>query len=351
MSDEQVYEMLWDCKFCGTKKLLGKTQRFCPNCGAPQDDEARYFPSDDEKVAVKDHVYTGADVICPNCDTLNSANAQFCQQCGTALSGAKKAQLVTDDQVIADGEHFASTGSRNVAQERYEKKLEAAGLTEKPKQGNNLLKYGIVGVVALIAVVALAAIFWKQDASAYVTGHSWNREIKIEQMAPRQQSAWCDAMPGDAYSVTRRTEQRDTRQVPDGEECTTHRVDNGDGTYSEQRSCQTIYRSEPIYDDKCYFTVNRWGYERSATADGKSVSEEPYWPATNITGSCSANGCEREGDRVESYLITLRSGDKEYTCDLPQDQWSSIAIESTWKFKVGVLTGQPDCGSLQPATG
>jgi len=55
--------MLWDCEFCGTKKLLGKTHRFCPNCGAQQDPKARYFPSDEEKVAVKDHVYVGVDKI------------------------------------------------------------------------------------------------------------------------------------------------------------------------------------------------------------------------------------------------------------------------------------------------
>ena len=351
MSNEQVYEMLWDCKYCGTKKLLGKTHRFCPNCGSAQDDEARYFPSDAEKIAVQDHVYHGADVICGNCDTLNSAKAEYCQQCGSPLSGAQKAQLVSDDQVIGDGAQFMSTGSRNIAQERYEKKLEAAGLTDAPKQGNNLVKYGIIGVIALIVVAGAAALFWKQDTSAYVTGHHWNREIKIETMAPRSQSAWCDAMPGDAYSISRRREQRDTRQIPDGEECSTSRVDNGDGTFSEQRTCRTKYRSEPIYDDKCYFTVNRWGYERSVTAEGETLNQEPAWPQTNITRSCSAIGCEREGGREESYVVYLQSGENEYTCSFPQDQWRSLAIESAWTFKVGVLTGQPDCGSLEPATG
>ena len=31
--DEPVYEMLWDCGYCGHKKLLGLTHRFCANCG------------------------------------------------------------------------------------------------------------------------------------------------------------------------------------------------------------------------------------------------------------------------------------------------------------------------------
>ena len=32
------YEMLWDCDHCGAKGLLGLSQRFCAECGAPQKD-------------------------------------------------------------------------------------------------------------------------------------------------------------------------------------------------------------------------------------------------------------------------------------------------------------------------
>ena len=53
--EETHYEMLWDCEYCGTDKLLGVSQKFCPNCGSAQNAEKRYFPKDDEKVAVADH--------------------------------------------------------------------------------------------------------------------------------------------------------------------------------------------------------------------------------------------------------------------------------------------------------
>jgi hypothetical protein len=353
MSSEQVYEMLWDCKFCGTKKLLGKTHRFCPNCGAAQDDEARYFPSDDEKVAVTDHVYYGADVICKNCDTLNSANASFCQQCGTSLEGAKSAQLAQDDQVIGDGEHFLGTAPINVAQERFERKLEAAGLQQdgRAKRGpDRRVLYIVLGIVGLLIVAVLVALFWKRETSAYVTAHNWTREIRIESYEPRADSAWCDAMPGDAYSITRRTEQRGSRQIPDGETCSTVRVDNGDGTFSERRQCTTRYRSEPIYDDRCYFTVNRWAYERSVNASGSSLRESPFWPDLRLANTGTCIGCEREGGREDHYLVQLRSGDEEYTCDLEQAQWSSMPIESTWTFEVGVLTNRPDCSTLEPVS-
>src|SRR5690606_40463181 len=46
---EKTYEMFWDCEYCGAAKLLGLTQRYCPNCGAPQNPEKRYFPPEHEK--------------------------------------------------------------------------------------------------------------------------------------------------------------------------------------------------------------------------------------------------------------------------------------------------------------
>ena len=59
MTDSNAYEMFWDCPYCGTAELLGKTHRHCPACGAAQDAEARYFPPEDRKVAVEDHVRAG----------------------------------------------------------------------------------------------------------------------------------------------------------------------------------------------------------------------------------------------------------------------------------------------------
>ena len=102
-SGAKVYEMQWDCKFCGTKKLLGKTHRFCPNCGAQQDPTWRYFPSDSEKVAVQDHVYVGADIICKACQSLNSGKAEFCGNCGAPLSDAARA-AAGSTRTKADGQ-------------------------------------------------------------------------------------------------------------------------------------------------------------------------------------------------------------------------------------------------------
>ncbi len=348
-----TYEMLWDCKFCGTKKLLGKTHRHCPNCGAPQDPDTRYFPSDDEKVAVEDHVYYGADVTCPACNTPNSAKAQFCVNCGSGLTEAARVKTLAD-QMRAEGEKFESSGPRSSqAQEQYEADMAQAAAQETAARNQRRRTLLIAGAaVALIAVVALvaAALFWTRGATVYVSGHSWEREINIERYGPQSESAWCDSMPFDAYNVSSREEVRYYEQVPDGEECSVRRVDNGDGTYSEVEECRTKYRDEPVYDDRCYYTVDRWSYARTEAANGQGLREAPHWPSLNLrTGTCI--GCEREAGRSEKYTVHFQASDgaNKYSCDFDQATWQSFGIETRWSLEVGAITGQPKCDSLERA--
>jgi hypothetical protein len=154
-------------------------------------------------------------------------------------------------------------------------------------------------------------------------------------------------MPADAYSVRRSERQRDTRRVQDGESCSIQRVDNGDGTFREQRVCEPVYREEPVYDTYCDFTVNRWVPAREVTASGSSVSETPYWPEPRFTCSGTVLGCEREGGRREAYTVLLRAEDQELTCSVSQAAWQHVRLEQTFALQVGVLTGVPDCAPLE----
>ena len=90
------YEMLWDCEFCGTEKLLGLTHRHCPACGGAQDPERRYFPAPGEEIEVANHVFTGVDKECPACETPNAAKAAYCVNCGHNMDETKQVDLVQD---------------------------------------------------------------------------------------------------------------------------------------------------------------------------------------------------------------------------------------------------------------
>ena len=348
MSERKHYEMLWDCKFCGAKKNLGKTHRHCPNCGAAQDPTWRYYPSDEEKIAVEDHQFVGADVICPACNTPNSAAANNCMQCGAPLEQGKRAGTL-ERQSKTDDQQFQVEDLQARLRQKSDASVGRAPVEAKAKGGIPWLPI-IIGVVALFLCGGIIfAATYTRSTNVYVTGYEWSREIRIEQYNSISESNWCDTMPGDAYSIRRTREQRGSEQVPDGQECRTERQDNGDGTFSEERVCETRYRSEPVYDDMCHYEVDRWVYERSETASGDSVDDRIEWPDVNITRNCSSLGCEREEQRIETYTLQLQgSGDAAYSCDVDFDLWQATGIEDAFKLNIGVF-GDARCDSLERA--
>jgi hypothetical protein len=340
-----TYQMVWDCRFCGTASLPALSHRFCPNCGAAQDARARRFPADSEKIVVENYTHHGADWVCAACTTPNRADARFCQQCGAPAEAGTAAQR-REDEVRREGEAFSASAVRAVETVAHEQDVRAAA---PAKAGTPPLVWLAVGAVAIAVLIGLVALLTaRRDASALVTGHSWERSIAIEQLSAVSDGTWCDLMPGDAYQVSRSERQRSSRSVPDGEDCRIRRVDNGDGTFSERRECTTRYREEPIYDQYCTYTVNRWVYARSIAQEGESLRDAPRWPLLQInSGMCL--GCEREGGREEAYVLRLQSGDQVYTCRVDEALWQRAQLESAWNFTVSVVTGQPDCDSLQPA--
>jgi hypothetical protein len=231
-----------------------------------------------------------------------------------------------------------------------------------------------LGLGLLTIIFVLLAIFWTKTVAITVAGHTWQREVRIEDYNPRSKSEWCDTMPSDAYGVSRTQEVRSYKDVPDGETCSMVRVDNGDGTYSERQECTTKYRQEPVYDDKCHFTVDRWEYARSVTAQGGSVAETPYWPEVQLRqagvgrvrgkgkqqrkgrkiaaptiGATPGFGTEREGQRVETYTVHYAGAESEkYTCDFPEAGWRAVPVSSQWDGEASVITGILDCSTLRP---
>lgn len=343
-----VYEMLWDCKFCGTEKLLGKTHKFCPSCGATQDPEWRYFPSDAEKVAVKDHVYVGADKTCPACNTLLPGNVEFCTRCGAPQTDAAQAKSL-ESRTRAENETFEreDRDARQVA--------EARGLnTPKPQPRRGLPWWGYALIVLVVAGIGfgLYAAFAKRDVVGTVESFAWERAISIDRFSPVPSRSLCDSMPLDAYAVSRNYEQVGSRSVPDGETCNVQQVDQGDGTFRQERVCTTRYREEPVYDYVCSYTVNRWVPGRTAVAEGDK-SAAIAWPNPNLScgGTGSALGCERESSRREAYTLNLRSGENRYACDVPFAMWDGARIEQAFNFQVGVVFNNPDCSTIKPAGG
>ncbi len=348
----KTYEMFWDCKFCGETKLLAKTHKHCPVCGAPQDPATRYYPSDDEKVAVEDHQFVGADKICPACQTPNSAANEYCMECGAPLSAAAQAATL-EAQTRAEGEKFTSSGSRDVVKERFDAEMRRVGVQPSAGKSTRSNRLGVILIVLLVigAVAAILALTVKRETTVVVTGHSWERVINIEEYSAVRDGSWQESVPIGAYNRTCYEKQRSTRRIPDGETCQTRRVDQGDGTFREERVCRPKYREEPVYDTWCDYTINRWVYDHSETASDDTLSE-PYWPQVNFSCSGEQLGCQREGGREETYLLHLVGDEgRTYECPVPFEQWQSATIESVWSIEVRVVDpNAADCDTLQPAS-
>jgi hypothetical protein len=335
-----TYEMLWDCSSCGTNKLLGKTHRRCPHCGAPQVPSSRYFPAPGEEVEAANHVYVGVDWLCAACTTPNSRAASFCVSCGNGRAGNATTALVPDARPGAQRVTAAVGAARSAP-------------APVPALATGRSRLPLVAAAVMLALLAacLVTVFWQKDVQVRVEQHDWSRDIDVERLDPRSDSSWCDAMPGDAYSVSRSREVRSHRQIPDGQSCHTVNRDNGDGTYSTRNECTTRYRSEPIYDTKCRYTVDRWHVLRTAHNGGVGLSPPRSWPSFSLgrTGSC--RGCEREGGRREVLGLDLRAtkdASKTWRCDVDDARWQRLRDGDVRTFRVRVVTGGAVCSTLVP---
>jgi len=349
---EPVYEMLWDCKYCGRKKLLGITHRFCAGCGAPQDPSARYFPPDNEKVAVHNHPYVGADVTCPACRQPMSRAATCCTNCGSPLDKgvdvARRADVVIPPPGAAPhGPPFAGAPAPGAASFQGAPQPGGAPATA-PKKSSSAWIFALVGGVLFVMVsVLLVAVFWKREGVFEVMGHSWERNLAIERREAVKKSMWCDDVPSDARVLGRRKEQNGTKKEPDGQECGMRKKDLGNGSYKEVKECKPKYKDVPVMEDKCDIEVLEWRKALTLTEKGSSLAETPRWPQVRVSGGTCV-GCEREGARTERYTVNFidKKSGRLASCDVPEARWSRFKQGSKWKGSVRVMTSGLDCDAL-----
>ena len=339
MPEEQRFEMIWDCRYCGNKKMLARTHRHCTTCGAPQDPSWRYFPNESEAVEVKDTTLAVADVICPSCKTPNAKSDQFCCNCGTPLTKAATVRTF-GEETRSDGQQFAEVDLK--ARQEADKAAKYQKTASPPKQSN---WSWLIVVVALV----IGAIWWftrTKEATVNVVGHSWQREIKIDKFAAVPTTAWCDSLPVRAYSLRQYRAERSSRKVADGQTCKSVRRDNGDGTYSQRRVCQTNYRSEPVYDDRCDFLINTWVYARSAISNGTNLQNPVTWANPNLrTGSVL--GAEREAGRSEKYTLNFAgTNTTAFSCEVAENLWRNSSLGAVFQLKVGKALGNANCDTL-----
>jgi hypothetical protein len=107
----------------------------------------------------------------------------------------------------------------------------------------------------------------------------------------------------------------------------------------------TRYREEPIYDDWCSYTVNRWGHDHWVTAEGTGA-DVPRWPAVQVT-ACGSLGCTREGTRTAHYTLSLAEieGPARQECQVDERVWVGAVEGERRPVQIGVIDGGIRCSS------
>jgi hypothetical protein len=317
VESEGFYEMLWDCPHCDTKGLLGKSQRHCANCGAPQDPSTRYFPTPEQQKEVAGHIYEGADRTCPSCNAPHGARANNCTQCGAPMDGSG-----AEVREVVDAPAAASAA---------------------PAHARRIWPFVVGGLVVIAAAIWFLFIRTK-SADIAITGHHWTRTIAIEEYGDQRREAWRDQVPAAASFPTCYRKQRTTRQIPDGEDCHTERKDKKDGTFEQVKKCSPRTRSEGVDDDWCTFTVRAWAQVSEAKATGIGITPAPAWPTTPVPATAfEALGARRAGARTEK--LTLEFGPDD-SCDVSDAVWHKYSDGQKAHVEVRARSGGVVCGSL-----
>jgi len=347
MADKDVkvvgqFEMLWDCAFCGKTKLLGITHRHCPECGGAQDATKRYFPSDADKVAVKDE-YAGGDRICESCKHPNGAKATFCAACGAPLEGAAAAK-VRSVRVAKAGQGFAADSVKAAEAE--------LGAHAKPvalaKKKSRWWIYTLVIVAVLVVAVYMLCIR-KKSGNFEVTAQTWERFIEIEEYVEKSGSDWRDKIPSGA-DLGSCFDKEFARAVP--EDCNTRQVDQGDGTFKEETECTPA--KSAVMKAWCSYDVQLWQVNDALTARERGdAGDERMWPDSPFPTSVTQRlGARREKRRVELLKVELKGTGGTHTCthedlDGGEETWRQLTPGTKAKGSVRGASDAIVCGDLR----
>ena len=333
----------WDCPVCGAKEIRGDVTN-CPSCGRARGDvqfyvkdyqegqnlreeELSHFEQlDDEKAQT---FSKNPDWYCSFCNSLNSDNAKFCNNCGSSREDS-------------EANYF------EMLQKKKEREAAEAAARPQPSSAQAKPSRSPMKILLLILLAVIALFIWmngnKTSGDLTVTGLQWVRNINIEENRMYQESGW--SLPAGAEQTDARSELHHydqvfdhyesvqvpyTEQVYDHDEYTL--VDNGNGTFSEVSHpvyrTETRYRTEqqavtvpvPRYQTKYYYNIWRWTPSRDVTASGDD--HNAVWPEVELGEN------EREGQRTEAYAFTVEHiGGKEApaTYRIAESDWMNINV-------------------------
>jgi len=336
----------WDCEACGHKGVLGPLTA-CSVCGAPRPKDVQFYLTEDAEVldensAQYHEAKLGADWICDFCGTDNKAKENNCRNCGNQRTLDDTERKVEE----YDLENTPTSGKKQKSNtQKIQQKISQPTPQEVQKANRN--KRILIIIAAVVGI--LVFIFYPRKRDVEITGHSWIRQINIENYREVTEQGW--ELPPTARQIrsfraihhydkvfSHYENRTRTVRVPNGTErykCGTRNLGNG---HFEDKYCtrtiyttktetyqEAVYKDEPVYRTKYEYYIFRWVIDHKETAQGRG--KEVTWPKVVLKN----NKEWREGERTEKYTIYYKNK-KEATFeeDIPFERWQ--------KYKVGQKT-------------
>ncbi|MCB1160790.1 MAG: zinc ribbon domain-containing protein, partial [Leptospiraceae bacterium] len=295
------------------------------------------------------------DWECSSCGGDNPAGNKFCDNCGSPKESDDAVRVKKDyklSEVPKSSEDFQKKDTK--PQEKYETKK------------SSFSKW-IISSILFLAGIIWFFFFSTTDIELKADSFSWTRSIEIEQYKWVQDSSW-DSTPTGARGIRSSREihhhdkvldhyedrtRNKTRQISCGTETyVCGKTDNGNGTFSDKYCDKTkycsesytenyreaIYRDEPVYKTKFRYEIQKWIHERDVNSRGNDNVEKPYWPKTYIGEGRYVSLQEREGKRVDEYIIILKyiwkKKEEVYKKSIPERKWSSFKKGDVFKAEI-----------------
>lgn len=346
-----IREARWDCQQCGTTGMLGR-DKVCLNCGHPRPEGVRfYLPEDAEAVerSLAAQARQGADFICMYCGATNQASLKSCRQCGASHEGATSQEVkeYKSGEVPRSGDNTYTPPPLAEAQAK-------TSSTSRPQPQSNM-GWIALAIVVFLCLCSAFVLFRSSEVGATVRGFAWERAIAVEELQTLEEEDW--ELPADARLLSQQEEIHHTEEVLDHYETRTREVseqvevgtrtyvcgqrDLGNGffedieceepVYETQTQTETyeepIYRSEPVYQTKYRYEIDRWVEVRTEEAAGDD--QNPFWPEVALAEF------EAEGERREEYLVIFQDEDGEsYRVEVSEERWRSFSVGDRHQLEV-----------------
>lgn len=375
MSD-RIVEGIWDCPYCDAT-AIGGLQKYCPNCGHPQDKDIKFRLGEKKHYLTEDEIEkvgTEADWCCDYCSSLNNARFKYCSNCGASRDKDSKDYFDLHSPIsnnTSDNVDKSKTINSNNSLDFHNSEettthnnaVENSQINTGSFSNLSIVKRTLMIIMPIIAILGMIfgmiLLFTPHDYNGSISSKSWERNIEIEECKTFNESSW--TLPDDSRLQYTRQEVQQYDHVIDHYETKTRQVayevqdgydinyiDNGNGTFTEQKTPkykteyktetyeEPVYKDVPVYATKYYYEIDKWVKGRTVNTSGNE--NEPFWGEVNLSNK------EREKSRSEEYILNIyvKDGnkDKYYSYDQEENEWNKYNIGQKVKITVraGIVT-------------